>query len=332
MNIMKPGKRAKHALGISIALAGGWVSPSFAMSPPMMSVQVSPRSAVTGLGATTQDGVGVNISTRYSERSDLQSGTSKVGNPNNEKTQSWQTTALLDYRITDSLTAILAVPYVNQTTSYTGAKQTTKGLGDVSLYGKYSLFKPDATSEVLALAGVKFPTGSTEKGDTTGVFPVTQQAGSGTTDYIAGAAAVWGFPTLTTYGDFSYKINGKKSYKFGNFLSVNGGVNYAIPSQDQFSLVGEINAEYAAQDKSDLAGPGVLPGGEVRDTGYRKIYLTPGIQWRPAKDWALNFNVQVPVYQNLRGTQLASGINYNLGVSMRFGAGGSMMNKKEMMQ
>ncbi|MFZ2540470.1 MAG: hypothetical protein WAW75_01715 [Gallionella sp.] len=318
MKTRQAGKNARRALGISIVLAGGWVSPAFGMPPPMMSVQVSPRSAVTGLGATSQDGVGINLSTRYSERSDLQSGTTKVGNPNNEKTQSWQTTLLLDYRVTDSLTAILAVPYVNQTASYTGAKQTTQGLGDIAVYGKYSLYKTDATSEVLALAGVELPTGSTKKGDSSGVFPITQQPGSGSTDFIVGAAAVWGLPVLTAYGDFSYKINGSESYKFGNFLALNAGANYVIPSMEQFSLVGEVNAEIAARDKSDLSGPGVLPGGEVRDTGYKKIYFTPGIQWRPGKDWALNFNAQVPVYQNLNGTQLASGVNYNLGVSLRF--------------
>ena len=173
-------------------------------------------------------------------------------------------------------------------------------------------------SEILALVGVELPTGATDKSDALGVFPITQQLGSDTTDYIIGAAAVWGFPTLTTYGDFSYKINGSESYKFGNFLALNAGANYALPQMNQFSLVGEVNAEYAARDRSDLSGPGVLPGGDVRDTGYKKVYLTPGIQWRPAKDWALNFNAQVPVYQNVNGTQLASEVNYNLGASLRF--------------
>ena len=318
----KQAKRsASRTLGICIVLAGGWVTPSFAMSPPMMSVQVSPRTAVTGLGSTSQDGFGLSVSTRYGERTDLQSGTSEVGNPGNENTKSLQTTLLLDYRVNDSLTALLSAPYLDQTTSYTGVQQTIKGLGDIAVYGKYSLYKIDARSEVLALAGVELSTGSTKQGDGTVTFPATQQLGSGTTDYIVGAAAVWGSPSITTYGDFSYKINGKETYQFGNFLALNAGVNYALSSMDQFSLVGELNAEVAARDKSD-PDPMVLPaGGEVPNTGYKRVYITPGVQWRPAKDWALNFNAQVPVYQNLNGTQLASKVNYNLGVSMRFGAG-----------
>ena len=319
MQVIKAEQAARRAIEISILLMGGWVAPTFAMpAPPMMSVQVSPRSAITGLGSTSKDGVGVNLSTRYSKRSDRQSGTDKVGNPTNEETKSWQTTLLLDYRATDSLTAILAIPHVNQTATYSGISQTTRGLGDISVYGKYSLYKSDATSEVLALVGVELPTGSTDEGDSTVLFPITQQPGSDSTDFIVGAAAVWGFPTFTTYGDFSYKINGSESYTFGNFLGLNAGVNYALPSMDQLSLVGEVNAEYAAQDESDVAGQGVLAGGEVRDTGYRKIYLTPGIQWRAGKDTSLNFNAQVPVYQNLKGTQLASEVSYTLGISLRF--------------
>ena len=321
MKTMQFRKCAHRALGMSVLLAGGWITPSFAMTPPMMSVQVSPRTAVTGLGSTSQDGFGLSLSTRYSERSDLQSGTSEVGNPNNESSKSLQTTLLLDYRVTDSLTALVAVPYLDQTASYTGDKQSTTWLGDIAVYGKYSLSKIDASSEVLALAGVELATGSTTLGNSAGPFSATQQLGSGTTDYIIGAAAVWGFPSITSYGDFSYKINGSESYQFGNFLALNAGVNYALPSMDQFSLVGELNAEVAARDKSD-PNPAVLPaGGEVPNTGYKRVYLTPGIQWRPAKDWALNFSAQVPVYENLNGTQLASKVNYNLGVSMRFGAG-----------
>ena len=140
MKAIQARKNVRHALGMSIVLAGGWVAPTFAMpAPPMMSVQVSPRSAITGLGSTSQDGVGINLSTRYSKRSGLQTGTAKVGNPDNSETKSRQTTLLLDYLVTDDLTAIITVPYIDQTTSYGPVKQTTKGLGDVAVYGKYSL-------------------------------------------------------------------------------------------------------------------------------------------------------------------------------------------------
>jgi hypothetical protein len=299
-------------------------------TPPMMSVQVSPQSAITGLGAETQEGLGVNLSTRYGSRSDLQSGKTKVSNPNNEETSTKQTTLLMDYRVMDKLTAILAIPYIDHEASYSNVKQSTQGLGDIVLYGKYSLHRgqmADSSREVMALVGVEFPSGSTDEGDASGTFPASQQLGSDSTDFIVGSAVVWGGPILTTYGDFSYKINGDKPYSFGNFFSLNSGINYAIPQQPNLSLVGELNVEVAAQDKSDMAGPGVLSSGKVRDTGYKKVFVSPGFQYRPSENWTVSLGVQVPVMQDLRGTQLASETSYSVGVSTRFSGSMAMKGK-----
>ncbi|MEK7748339.1 MAG: hypothetical protein AAB300_04625 [Nitrospirota bacterium] len=300
-------------------------------TPPMMSVQVAPQSTITGLGAETQDGLGVNLLMRYGSRSELQSGKDKVSNPNNEETRTRQTTLLLDYRVADKLTAILAIPHINHYVSYGNVTQTSQGLGDIVLYGKYSLYRHqmmNTSREVLVLAGVEFPSGSTDESDASGQFPASQQLGSGSTDFIVGGAIVSGGQTITTYGDFSYKINGDKSYSFGNFFSLNGGMNYTIPQQPRFSLVGELNVEVAAQDQSDIAGPGVLPSGKVRDTGYKKLFVSPGLQYRPGGNWTVNFGVQVPVVQDLRGTQLASEVNYSFGISTRFGSRMMAMKNK----
>lgn len=317
-------KEAGYVLAATIVLMGGVVTPSFGQGPPMMSVQVSPRSAVTGLGATTQDGLGINVSSRFGARSERQAGTPKVANPDNEKTQTWQTTLLLDYRVIGNLTAIVAVPHVNHDVSYTNVQQITREFGDIAIYGKYPLYQNrtvGAQREMLILAGVEVPSGSTDQGDSSGRFPASQQPGSGSTDFIIGGAAVWAFPILTAYGDVSYKVNGNAAYTFGNFLTLNTGINYTFPQLKQLSFVGEFNFEKAARDMSNVPGPGVLSGGIVRDTGAEKIFLSPGFQWRPGGQWSLNFNAQVPAHQNLRGTQLASNINYLFGVTTRFGGG-----------
>jgi hypothetical protein len=329
-------RNRKKWIGLTfVMLISGLSVSSWGMgpTPPMMSVQVSPQSAITGLGAKTQDGLGINLSTRYGSRSSLQSGKNKVSNPNNEETRTRQTTLLLDYPVIDKLTAILAIPHINNYVSYGNVKQTAQGLGDIALYGKYALHRgqmADSSREVMALVGVEFPSGGTDERDANGLFPASQQLGSDSTDLIVGGAVVWGFPVLTAYGDFSYKINGSESYSFGDFFALNGGINYTIPQQQSFSLVGELNVEVAAQDKSDLAGPGVLPDGTVRDTGYKKVFVSPGVQYRPSGNWTVSLGAQVPVMQDLRGTQLASEVNYTFGISTRFGNNMAMKSKKMM--
>lgn len=314
-------RETSYILGAIIALMAGVVTPTLGQGPPMMSVQVSPPSAITGLGATTQDGLGINLSTRFISRSERQAGTMRVANPDNEKTQTWQTTLLLDYRVARRLTAILAIPGVDHDVSYANLKQTVRDFGDIAMYGKVSLYQnrdAGAEREISALAGVEVPSGSTDQSDASGRFPASQQPGSSSTDFIIGGAAVWGFPALTAFGNLSYKINGDSGYTFGDFLALNTGINYTLPQLKQLGLVAEFNFERAARDKSNVSGPGVLPGGIVRDTGSEKIFLSPGFQWRPGGRWSLNFNAQVPAYQDLHGTQLASKINYIFGVSTRF--------------
>ena len=91
------------------------------------------------------------------------------------------------------------------------------------------------------------------------------------------------------------------------------------PASSAAGLTTEANLEAAERDKSIDALPTLLPGGLVRDTGGQTLYLTPGIQVRPAPTLTMSFSVQLPVYQNLNGTQLSSGPNLNLGVFTRIG-------------
>ncbi len=304
-------------------------APASAMTPPSVSAQVSPRSAVTGLGTPTGDGLGVDLFVRQSTRDHLQSGRDRVSNPNGEKTETWQTTLQLDYRVANHLTAIVSVPHIDSTAHFrdpvSGNKvsQKTTGLGDVALIGKYSFFRNrvvEPSAELFGLFGLEFPTGSTTLKDDAGVrLPITQQPGSGEIDYIIGAAGVWGLPRVTTYGDVSYKINGQTNYRYGNFFALNVGANYTLLSARSVSLVGEANVEIAARDTSREGGAGVFSGNQVQNTGSSRAYLSPGVQWRPRASWSLSAGVQIPVYQNLNGTQLASNLIYNAGVFTRFG-------------
>jgi len=97
------------------------------------------------------------------------------------------------------------------------------------------------------------------------------------------------------------------------------GVSLPVKRLTWLSLTTEANLEIAERDKSIEALPTLLPGGLVRDTGGQTLYLTPGVQVRPLPNLTLSLSVQLPVYQNLNGTQLGSGPNLNLGIFTRIG-------------
>ncbi len=298
-----------------------------AMTPPSSSAQVSPRSSVTGLSTPTGDGIGFNLTVRNMSRKKLISGQNRVSNPDSERSNTWITTLQSDYRFSDRWTAILSVPYKDTSSEFrdatTGArvKQRTKGLGDVSLLAKLSLYRNrvvNPSGEVFGLFGLEFPTGSTDERDGAGNrLPITEQPGSGEIDYILGVAGVRVFDAFTGYGDLSYQRNGESNYRYGDFLAANLGVNRTLASAPALSLTGELNSEFAAHDTSRRGGAGVI-GNTVQNTGSTRLYLTPGVQWRPGQSWVLNAGIQVPIYQRVTGTQLASGLNYTLGAYARF--------------
>lgn len=292
------------------------------MTPPTMAVQVIPGSPLRGLGSATGEGAGFYLTTRQSTRDTLRHGTHDLPNPLQEKSETWQTALLLDHRLTRDWSAVLSIPYLYSKASVGDFSQTTRGLGDVGLFGRYSFWKERLVNprrEWLGILGLELPTGSTSEKDSRGEkLSATQQPGSGTTDLVAGTALVWGLSRLSLYGDASYKINGHRAYTFGDALTVNAGLNLPLPGDD-FSVIGEINGEFLARDKSDFVGaPGRDPDGSVANTGGETVYFSPALQWRPG-GWALTAGAQWPIYQNFRGVQLKADVNYTLGLSTRFG-------------
>jgi len=291
-------------------------------------VQVAPGATLRGLGTAMGDGLGVYLSSEQSTRDTLRRGARDVANPDDEKSRSLRTSLLLDHRLGRNLNLALSIPHLYTKGTYTdsasGAQVTheTNGLGDIALFGRYSVWKDRLVNprrEWLGLLGLELPTGSTDEKDDGGRrLPITEQLGSDTTDVIIGTALLWGLPRFALYGDATYKINGRRAYTFAEALALNIGVN--APFADEFSLIGEINGTFSGRDRSDFVGaPGRNPDGTVQNTGGETVYFSPALQWRPAGSWAFTAGVQIPVYQNFRGTQLRNDLNYTFAAYARFG-------------
>ncbi len=262
----------------------------------------------------------MGVTTWYSERDELRSGTGSVPNPNNEKSESLHTTLLIDKALSPRWGALLALPYISNEVSFSGTSQEAKGLGDAALYLKYTVWQSwvNSTREVQLIAGVDSETGGTKEKDAQGnLLPATEQPGSNSTDLIVGAALNWGFIGFITHADVTYKMNGTAGYEFGDVVAANAGINVPLKSK-KWSFSGEINSEFRQRDISSRPGAGVRTDKKVVNSGGETVYLTPGIQWQPRESWVINAGVQIPVYQNFRGTQLAAKHNYVLSFYRRF--------------
>ncbi len=227
------------------------------------------------------------------------------------------------YTIAKRLSADLFLSYVKQErtinqfgrTDYT----TTNGIGDAVLLVKYSLSDPSSDNFYFTIAaGPKIPTGRSDFIREDGIpLSADLQPGSGSWDGISWANGIYkmGFrPTLniSSTAIFSYKGKNnqylqKNTYQFGNELQL----LFAI--SDNF-LIGKkifdasINFRYrkALEDRfNELSVP---------STGGQWVFIKPSVAFNVSRNFALNANVEVPIYSEVEGAQLSPTYRINFGV------------------
>jgi len=175
---------------------------------------------------------------------------------------------------------------------------------------------------------VKFPTGAAHevsRGDDPEEGEVPIQPGSGSTDILLGATwqsgilretslqGIMGKTTLIPFfASLSYRLNGRGTheYRIGNELQLNAGSEY--PLSERLHLLGQVNLRHREKDSV----------GETEEnpdlTGGTFVYVSPGVRFTISHATSVYAYVQVPVVQNVNGTQLTSRVNYLVGVQERF--------------
>jgi hypothetical protein len=98
------------------------------------------------------------------------------------------------------------------------------------------------------------------------------------------------------------------SYRPGNSANLTFGVRYAgieavIPTL-------QINAHYVRTDSGDAA--------DTFSTGGRLLYLTPGVIVPAGSNASVYANIQLPLYQNVNGIQLAPKYILSVGARIAF--------------
>ena len=194
----------------------------------------------------------------------------------------------------------------------------TSNLGDIRITGRYQNFVPGCRF-LGVLFGVKLPTGSyTEKGTSTdpsapGPVPIDRglQPGTGTTDVILGAYYAnglnrnWGYFTQAI---FQAALYSKDQYRPGAGLNVNAGLRY-IGFSGFFPQI-QLNFRTVKRDSGAQA--------DTVSTGGTLLYFSPGIDVPVSFHFSIYSFLQLPVYQNLNGVQLAPQYTTSFGVRYVF--------------
>ncbi|MDA8089885.1 MAG: hypothetical protein M0Z61_06655 [Nitrospiraceae bacterium] len=193
----------------------------------------------------------------------------------------------------------------------------TSSPGDIKVIGNYQGFFPRRNFGVLF--GFKLPTGGyTETGTSTdpsapGPAPIDRglQPGTGTTDVILGAyytdtlGPEWGYFAQALVQSALYY---KDEYRPGNGLNANLGLRYL--GFGSFFPQFQLNFRAVKRDSGDNA--------DTVSTGGTLLYVSPGIDVPVSFHLSLYGFVQLPVYQNLNGVQLAPRYTTSFGVHYLF--------------
>lgn len=254
----------------------------------------------------------------YQDQNQNWSSTSSAPGANNDdkKIETWTVTPGLQYFFNRSWGAQIAVPVVNRTfnSSANAGSINWTGLGDIQLKCIYTGFADDLSSGVSL--GVKLPTGSYNHTDPAGDIDRDVQIGSGSTDLLLGAFHRGDLAGSLNWNWFAQAqldlpVLKQGDYRPGLETDAALGVYYEGLSLGsvKISPVAQAIGVWRGRDNGAAAAPD--------DTGYQRVLLAPGIEFRvyPVKIYA---DVEVPVYQNMKGNQLVAPALFKVNVSYMF--------------
>lgn len=249
------------------------------------------------------------------------------------------------YNFTPQLGVSVNVPLIHRDFRRTQAtplgqlideKGTETGLGDVSLIGRWTAFerrKKDRDVVVNLLAGVKIPTGDTDRLEAErdeekrylqlfgprhahavgGVHQHDLTLGSGSLDGIFGLTANTRWKRLFFNAQFQYYLRTKAiDYEFGDLHIISGGPGVYLWRDEKCILSVQANAFYEDQD-SDRAFEQIN-----EQTGMRSWYIGPLVGFSWGKHFSANGGVDIPLDIDNRGIMSVPEYRVHGGVSWRF--------------
>jgi hypothetical protein len=215
-----------------------------------------------------------------------------------------------DYRTFKTVTANPNAPNPGVST----ASVNWGALGDLRLEGIYTGFFPDMSAGVTF--GLKLPTGDWTYNNAYGDVDRDSEIGTGSTDILLG-----GFyrGNITKDEKWDWFAQGlldvpvmiQAGYRPGVELDTAAGIDYKGFSlgRMRISPVAQVIFSERTSDGGSNANPD--------NSGYQRILLSPGIEFHihPVKIYA---DVELPVYQNFTGDQLAASVLYKVSASWMF--------------
>ncbi len=236
----------------------------------------------------------------------------------------WAAVSVLGYGVNSDLALFGVVPYVDRSLDMTvgGSRRSRSaaGLGDVSLFGRYTVFKENfrgGNFRIAPFAGLEFPTGDDDESDAFGRLPASVQPGSGSWDPFGGIVLTYQTLDFQIDAQASYRANTEANdFEFGDVARLDASLQYRLWPRELGGgvpgfLYGIVEANLIFQDKNRSGGI------DDPNSNGTRLFLVPGLQY-VTKRWIVEGAVQLPVFQDLHGTALEKDYVVRAGFRVNF--------------
>ncbi len=236
----------------------------------------------------------------------------------------WSAVSVLGYGVNGDLALFGVAPYVDKRLELTsdGARRarSARGLGDISLFGRYTAFKrnwPQRNFRIAPFAGIETPTGDDDEGDAFGRKPASVQSGSGSWDPFGGIVATYQTLDFQIDAQLSYKVNTEANdFAFGDVARADASLQIRLWPRELSGgvpgfLYGVLEANLIHEDNDEIGDA------EDLNSGGTTLFLVPALQY-VTKRWIVEAAVQLPVAQDLNGTALENDFVVRTGFRFNF--------------
>ena len=289
-------------------------APAHAQGPP-----INTRDAfVTGL-----NGAAFRTFFLGFDRSDLRVDGEQMPDPLSRQVRVRGQIFVLPYEVVSNrLVVMAAVPYLDKSleTGSPASRQelSANGLGDLAFAAKVNVFqrdRPDQTTRAALFGRLKLPTApDDELGPDGAPLPRPLQLGTGSVDYSAGISLTHSVGPLGLSGALTHDFNtASDEFAFSDVFHFDVALGYRVMPRiyDTFPAK-QINVYVEAN--GTVSGRSTQSGGAVADSGGNVLWLSPGVQFIPTGGFLIEATYQIPVRQDLNGTQLEFKPTFKAGI------------------
>ena len=268
--------------------------------------------------------VGLQLS--YDYRHTMLTGSSDTPNAADEKVATTLVNLYYSQGLFEGTTLDLYLPFESK--AYTARPDFTydsgrdSGLGDINLVLTQQLFQGARDRKMVdwrVRAGVKLPTGdASQLKDYTGatppsrsdgrvyptsaLYPYDRALGSGSVDWIVGSSYVVRYEEFFGLADAQFigRTAGENDFTFGSTATVHmtPGYIFSYARGNEFSIL--LDAAYRYDGQADF------DGSTVADSGQSAFTMGPQLMGNFQGNTVATVGVNIPIYQTVEGTQLAS--------------------------